>query len=665
MAENKREYSEQSIYSLKNEETVRQRPAVIFGTNDERGAAHAIFEILANAIDEAREGYGKQIRMSVFKDGSVEISDDGRGVPMDWNEAEGKYNWELVFTTLYASGKYKSGSYQDSLGLNGLGATATQFASEYMDVYSTRNGKTYIMHFKKGRPVGQLQIVDPIREGTGTTIRFKPDPEVFINIKNKVLPPEYFINILTRQAMLLPGLEFVFYHDDLGKTINIKYDGGMPEFIDSICKKPLLKKTLYFEGSAEGTDDPDIDPTPYTVKMRLALNFSREENFFELYHNASHLFEGGVTVDAFKNAITKAFEDHAKEIGKLEKGDRFLYKDIELILVTVGDTNCPGNRTFFKNQTKGAINNPFIRDAYYNFVYNNIRYWLDNDRSGEDIIDEIIANKKAREEAEKVSRKVVQNLSKSVKGIGNKPKKFVDCTSKEVEKRELYIVEGDSALGSCKMARDSKFQAIMPLRGKILNCLKEDLTTILSNEVIVDLMRVLGCGIEAKSKYIQDLPRFDINKLDWGKIIICTDADIDGMQIRCLILAMIYRLVPTLLKAGKVYIVESPLYEIIYKGKSHFAYSDEERDKIVEELIKNGAKKGQIDINRSKGLGENNAEMMAKTTMSPKTRRLIPVEYPEDEETVARYFNILLGDDLEERKRIIDMYFETTEVDID
>lgn len=665
MAENKTNYGNSSISSLKDEEQVRRRPSVIFGTNDEHGAAHGIYEIIANSIDEAREGYGNQIRISIYNNGEVEVSDDGRGIPMGWNEEEGKFNWELVFCTLYASGKYDSDSYGESLGLNGLGATAMQYASEYMDVYSTRDGKTSIMKFKKGRPDGELQVVDAVREGTGTTIKFKPDQDVFINIKDNSLPAQHYIQLLRRQAMLHAGIEFIFYHEELDKEIKIEYKNGITDFITGICSKPMLKNTLEFSGEDLGTDDPERTPEQYKVRMRLSLNFSRETSLTELYHNGSHLYEGGVTFDALKTSMTKAFEDHAKEIGKLNKSDKFNYKDIESILVAVGDTNAPGNRTFFKNQTKAAINNPFIKSAYMNFIYYNMRNWLKNQKEAESVLAEVLVNKEAREEAEKVSKKVVKKLTQDARGFGNRPKKFVDCKSKDPMETEIFIVEGDSALGSCKLARNSDFQALMPVRGKILNCLKEDLTRILNSEVIVDLVRVLGCGIEATSKHIEGLPKFDLMKLGWGKVIICTDADLDGMQIRCLIITMLYRLMPSLLKAGKVYIAETPLFEITHKKDTYFAYDEKEKEEIMNKLAAQGVKEGQIKVQRSKGLGENDPDMLSVSTMAPLTRRLIPVEYPANDSDVANYFEALLGDDLETRKILIEEYFNVTEVSID
>lgn len=657
-------YDQQSISSLKDEETVRARPSVIFGTNDEYGAAQSVYEIIANAIDEYREGYGKQIKISLYNDGKVEVADGGRGVPMGWNEAEQKFNWELVFCTLYASGKYDSSNYEVSLGLNGLGATAAQYASEFMEVYSTRGGETSIMKFEKGKPVGDLKVIETPDKGDGTIIRFKPDPEVFINIRKNTLPPEHYINLLRKQAMLHDGLEVVLYHETIGKDITLKYDKGLTDFIDAVIQRPMLKNTLMFSGEDEGVDDEEMDPTPYKVTMRLAINFSRKTELMEIYHNSSHLYDGGVTADALRLGVTKAFDEYARDTGKLNKYERFSYRDIESIMIAIGDTNAPGNRTFFKHQTKSAITNPFIKRAYNEFVYHNLKNWLNNDDQSDKVMAEVLANKTAREEADKVSKRVVQSLRKDIGVLGNRPDKFIDCRSKKINDRELYIVEGDSALGSCKLSRDAEFQAITAVRGKILNCLKEDLTRILNNDIILNLLRILGCGIEIESKYIKGLPKFDMSKLRWGKVIICTDADLDGQQIRCLILTMIYRLMPSLLKAGKVFIAETPLFEINHKNDTYFAYDIDERDDIISQLELKGVKESQIRIQRSKGLGENNPDMMHVSTMAPKTRRLIPVEYSGNDISVKELFNALLGDDIETRRLIVNEYFEQTEVGV-
>lgn len=666
MAENKKSYGQNSISSLKDEQQVRQKVNVIFGTNDEKGAAHGIYEIIANSIDEAREGFGKQIRITIKKNGEVEVSDDGRGIPMDWNEAENKYNWELVFCTLYASGKYDSSNYGGSLGTNGLGATAMQYASEYMDVYSTRDGKTSYMHFEKGKPIGKMKILAPQKKGTGTTIRFKPDPEVFSGITRSVMSPQYYVDLLRRQAMLHAGLEFVLNHEEMEHELRICYPNGICEFIDTVCTKPMVKKTILFEENESILNKEQPDKEPFNFNQRLAINFSREQSLIEMYHNGSHLFNGGKTLEGLKSGMTSAFEAVAKEMGKLPSNGHIMFRDIEGMLVCIGDSNAPGHKTFFENQTKAAVINESFYETYRFFVYSSIRNWAKQDKNTvTKIVDEILVNKQAREEAEKVSKKVINSLSKSITGIGNKPKKFTDCQSKFVPEKELWIVEGDSAAGSVKLARDASFQAIMPVRGKIINCLKEDLSRVLNSEIITDLLKIFGCGVEARSKYIDNLPPFDLMKLNWGKIIICTDADLDGMHIRCLIITMIYRLCPTLLKAGKVYIAETPLFEIVYRGDVRFAYTTEEKDQIFKELEAKGVPLNKVKVSRSKGLGENDPEMMSVSTMHPTTRRLVPVEYPDNDEGIAMTFDALLGNDIESRRSLIEEFFNLTDVDID
>ena len=643
---------------LKDEQQVRQRPGVIFGTNDQFGAFHGVFEVISNSIDEAREGYGKSVRVKVEPENVITVEDDGRGLPMGWNEDEQMYNWELALCTMYGSGKYDDAQYSQSLGLNGLGLTSMQYASSFMDVWSTYDGKTHFMHFEKGKPVGQMKVGPAERTGTGTKIKFQPDPEVFPALKTEKLSAEMFLLALRKQAMLLDGLEISIEHYELTAPVKLVFKNGISDYIDALSEK-LMIKTAEFTDTEEGTDDPEMYPEKYTVNMRLAFNFSREASTVEIYHNASHMFEGGKTVDGFEKGITSAFTDYARANGKLGRTDRFQYKDISDILLCIGTSDCPGNRTWFKNQTKGAITNPFIGDAFAQFTYNKFRYWLENNTAlAQKVVAEVVANKTAREEGAEVSKKVISNLSKQV-SFGNKPKYFKDCSSKNVAERELYIVEGRSALGSVKLACNPRFQAVMPVRGKPINCLKEKLSRVLKNDIIIDLYRVLGCGMEARTEYIDDLPKFDLTKLKWGKVIICTDADIDGYHIRTLMITMFYVLSPTLLKAGKVYIAETPLYEMTYKKEVRFAYDDNEKAKYLSEFKAMGAKDNQIKIERSKGLGENDPEMMSVSTMNPATRRLIPVEYPSDDSVLRDCFSILLGDDLDSRRDLIEDYFDT------
>lgn len=649
-------YDNNSISSLKDEQQVRQKPAVIFGTNDVNGCAHSIFEIIANSIDEAREGYGDIIQVTIEDDNTVTVEDNGRGVPMDWNEAEQKYNWELVFCQLYASGKYDSSNYSASLGLNGLGATSTQYASEFMEVTSIRDGKKYIKRFEKGKPVGDLEVTPIETSLTGTRIRFKPDREVFTNID---VPATFYADKMRRQAMLHSKLTFILKYKNLNE-IELHYEDGIKTFIDEIIPKKMIDKVIEFNGKDRGSDDIDV-PVQYNLDMGAAITFSRDVHFIEMYHNGAYLKDSteNVTDIAMRNGVTKALEEVAKERNKIAKNEKLSYKDIDEIISCIGYTSCPGNLTFFKNQTKTAIGNPFIQMAYQRFIYTEMKDWcIRNKDQSNKIIDEVLLNKKARESAEAVKKRVIKKLSAPIDSIGGLPAKFVECDSKDPTKREIYIVEGDSACGSCKQSRNASFQAIMPVRGKIMNCLKEDLTKILNSEIITDLIKIYGCGIEVKSKHIKDLPKFDINKLNWDKIIFCTDADLDGMQIRCLLITMVYRLMPSLLKYGKVYIAETPLFEIIAKGKNYFAYDEQEKVGILNNLYSQGLKDKQIKVNRSKGLGENDPEMMSISTMNPATRRLIKVKYIDNEEKLYNLINALLGDDIASRKTIIEEYFE-------
>lgn len=654
---------------LKDEQQVRQRPAPIFGTNDEHGAFNSVNEIITNSVDEAREGYGNVINVSVAEDDVVTVEDFGRGLPMDWNEDEQMYNWELALCTLYASGKYDSAQYGQAAGLNGLGLTSTQYASDFMDVWSTYDGKTRYVHFEKGRPVGDMQVTKANTDKSSTKITFRPDPIVFPALKLRHLTADMFLKKLNSQAMLVTGLRVNFQHYELNNPVSFYYENGMPEYVDNIAgENAILGEAFYAEDEVQGTDDAELEPELYKLNMRLSFNFCRDRSLVEVFHNGSLMFERGETVEALEDGISRAFTDVARELGKISsaRNDRFLFKDIEPMLICIGSTDAPGNRTWFKNQTKGAINNPFIGSSFRQFVYNKVRRWLENGgQQANKVIGEAIINKQAREEGAEVSKKVIRNLTKNV-SFSSKPKDFRDCSSKNRFERELYIVEGLSALGSVKLACNSKFQAVMPVRGKPINCLKERITRVLNNDIIIDLYRVLGCGMEINNKNLEDIPKFDINKLNWGKVIICTDADVDGMHIRCLLLTMFYILSPSLLKAGKVFIAETPLYEMTYKKETKFAFDENEKTMWIEYFKGLGARPEQIKIQRSKGLGENDPEMMSISTMKPETRRLIPIDFPETDAELSELndeFKALLGDDIETRRELIETYFSLTRDD--
>ncbi len=637
-------YDNDSITSLKGADRVRLRPAVIFGSDGLEGCEHAVFEILSNSIDEAREGYGSVIEVTKYLDGSIEVTDHGRGIPLDYNEREGRYNWELVFCELYAGGKYKNlagGDYEYSLGLNGLGSCATQYSSEYMDVTVTRDGTRFDLHFEKGENIGGLTKTEIKGKKTGTKIKWKPDKDVFTDIN---VSAEYFKNTLKRQAIANSGLKFVFYNEteDGMEISEYLYADGINEYAKEISGETGLTEVHSF--STEGSGKDREDKPEYKVKMNVAFCFNNTVNLIEYYHNSSWLEYGGAPDKAVRNAFVYAIDRYLKANNKYNKNEqKITFQDIQDSLVLI--INSFSTFTSYENQTKKAINNKFIQEFMTEALRHNLEvYFIENKLDAEKIAGQVLVNKRSRESAEKARLNIKKQLSSNI-DITNRVEKFVDCRTKDISRREVYIVEGDSALTSVKLARDSDFQAVIPVRGKILNCLKADYDKIFKSQIITDLMRVLGCGVEIKTKHNKDLSTFDINNLRWSKIIICTDADVDGYQIRTLILSMIYALTPTLIEKGYVYIAESPLFEVRTKDETFFAYTDKEKNELVERL-------GKCSVHRSKGLGENDPDMMSVSTMNPATRRLIQVT-PEDAEATEQMFDILLGDNLPARKDYI------------
>lgn len=650
MSKGTAQYGNDSISQLKGADRVRKRPGVIFGSDGLDGCEHAVFEILSNAIDEAREGHGDLITLTYYEDKSIEVEDFGRGCPLDWNPSEKRFNWELVFCELYAGGKYKNadgGDYEYSLGLNGLGSCATQYASEYMDVTVRRDGNRYDLHFKKGKVCGkkgqELQVLPADRKETGTTIRWRPDIEVFTDID---IPEAFFDDVLHRQAVVNAGVTFRLRIQKNGKfdSRDYCYENGIMDYVAELAGEGPLTAPVFISTERRGRDRED--KPEYKVKLSAAFCFSNKATALEYYHNSSWLENGGAPDKAVRSAFTSAIDGYIKQIGKYQKNESAVkIQDILDCLVLV--TNCFSTQTSYENQTKKAINNRFIQTAMTEFFKAQLEvYFIENKPEADRIAEQVLINKRSRETAERARLGMKKKLSGSI-DIANRVQKFVDCRSRDAERREIYIVEGDSALGACKLSRDSEFQGIMPVRGKILNCLKADFVRIFKSDVITDLMKVLGCGVEVRDKHVKELSNFDINNLRWNKIIICTDADVDGFQIRTLILTMLYRLVPSLIREGYVYIAESPLYEIESRGKTYFAYSEREKAEILESL--KGAK---ASISRSKGLGENDPDMMWMTTMNPQSRRLIKV-MPEDAERMAGMFDLLLGDNLEGRKNHI------------
>ncbi|MDP4120039.1 MAG: toprim domain-containing protein [Bacillota bacterium] len=640
------EYGNESISSLKGADRVRKRPAVIFGSDGIEGCQHSFFEILSNSIDEAREGHGNVITVTRFEDKSIEVEDHGRGIPVDFNNNENCYNWELVFCELYAGGKYNNNegeNYEFSLGLNGLGLCSTQYSSEYMDVDIRRDGQQYMLHFEKGENVGELNKKEYTKKDTGTKIHWKPDLQVFTDID---IPTEYFIDVIRRQAIVNAGVKFIF-KNQIGRsfeTTEFLYQNGIVDHVKEVVGEDTLSSVLSWKTERKVRDRED--KPEYKCKIDIALTFSNKIHLAEYYHNSSWLEYGGAPEKAVKNATVYQIDAYLKQNNKYNKNEsKITYSDVEDCMVMI--ISSFSSITSYENQTKKAITNKGIQDAMTEFLRHQLEvYFIENPIEADKISNQILINKRSREDAEKTRLNIKKKLTVNM-DLTNRVQKFVDCRSRDVNERELFIVEGDSALGACKQARDPNFQAIIPIRGKILNCLKADYDKIFKNDIITDLLKVLGCGVEVKSKANKDLSSFNINLLRWNKVIICTDADVDGFQIRTLVLSMLYRLTPTLIEEGRVYIAESPLYEITTKDEIYFAYTEAEKEGFLQKIGND-----KFTIQRSKGLGENEPDMMNMTTMNPATRRLIKV-MPDNAARTAEMFEVLLGDNLAARKEFI------------
>lgn len=649
MSKRPADYGNDSITMLKGADKVRKRPAVIFGSDGIDGCEHSVFEIISNSIDEARAGFGDRIIITKYQDNVFEVEDFGRGCPVDYNNTEKRYNWELVYCELYAGGKYdaNSESYEYSLGLNGLGLCATQFASEFMDVEVLRDGFRYSLHFEKGENIDGLRKEPVKSKKTGTKTRWRPDLDVFTEIN---VSDEFFRDVLKRQAVVNPNLLFIYRSENEDGTFNEEefiYENGITDYLRETAGNEALTSVQYWQCERTGRDR--ADKPDYKVRLSVAFTFSNKVKKLEYYHNSSYLEYGGSPEKAVKQAFVSQIDSYLKQNGKYLKNEgKITFVDVEECLVLVSSSF--STQTSYENQTKKAINNKFIYEAMTEFLKHQLEvYFLENPDEAVKISEQIMINKRSRENAEKTRLNIKKKLAGTI-DLSNMVQKFVDCRTKDISRRELYIVEGDSALGAVKLAREAEFQAIIPVRGKILNCLKADYSKIFKNDIITDIIKVLGCGVEVSSKSNKDLSSFSLDNLRWNKVIICTDADVDGFQIRTLILTMIYRLTPTLIDEGYVYIAESPLFEITTKNKTYFAYTEKEKTNIIAKI---GDQK--YTLQRSKGLGENEPEMMALTTMNPDTRRLIRVT-KDDIEATANMFDLLLGDNLQGRKDFISEY---------
>ncbi|MBQ8174140.1 MAG: DNA topoisomerase [Clostridia bacterium] len=644
-------YNDQSITKLKGKDRVRLRPAVIFGSDGLEGCQHSFFEILANSVDEARAGYGSEITVIAYRDLSIRVEDNGRGVPLGYNEKEGCYNWELIYCELYAGGKYENNSegsaYDYSLGLNGLGACATQYSSEFMQVASYKDGKVFEIDFKGGDPAGELRE-RPQGKGdrrSGTTVYWRPDIKVFNDIR---IPQEFFVSTMRRQAIVNAGVRFVLKlekeNGEFEESVHF-YANGIADYITELTGEEAMTAPVLWKMETMGRDRED--KPDYKLRAEIAFCTSKTVSASEYYHNSSYLELGGSPDKAVRSAFTFAVDKYLRATGKYSKNEaKIAYQDIEDCLVII--INSASTETSYENQTKKAINNVFITKALTEYIKQQLEiYFAENPAAADLIGAQVLLNKRSRETAESNRLSLKKKLAASSMDITNRVEKFIACQSKDPEIRELYIVEGDSAAGACKQGRDATFQAIIPVRGKTLNCMKSNYARIFESKIIVDLLRVIGCGVELHEKVKTDMPPFDFNALRWSKIIICTDADEDGFQIRTLLLTLFYRLLPTLIERQKVFIAESPLFEITTKDKTYFAYNENEKAEILAKLGNT-----KYTLQRSKGLGENEADMMWHTTMNPATRRLIAV-VPADAEETLRMFDVLMGDALQERKKFI------------
>ena len=640
-------YDNESIKSLKGAERVRKRPGVIFGSDGLEGCEHSFFEILSNAIDEAKAGFGNKIIVTRHKDKSITVQDFGRGIPVDFNKRENKYNWELLFCELYAGGKYNLDqftNYEFSLGLNGLGLCATQYASEFMDVEIIRDGFKYNLKFEHGENIGGLTKENCADLQTGSTLHWRPDLDVFTDID---MPYEYFVQTIKRQAVVNSPIKLVLFWEDESEVHEetFVYSNGLQDYLVERCSEDYFTPIQYKKSSIGYGKDRE-DRSEYSVKAEVAFCFSNSSNFLEYYHNSSFLEHGGASEKAVKSAFVSQIDNFLKKNSKYLKNEsKITFADIEDSLALV--ISSQSSQTSYENQTKKSITNKFITEFINEFLQHELEiYFIEKPDEANKIAEQVLVNKRSRENAERTRINIKKKLQGNL-DIANRVKKFVDCRTKDVQKRELYIVEGDSALGACKLSRDAEYQAIIPVRGKILNCLKSEYNKIFNSEIIIDIVKVLGCGVEAKTTSNKQIANFDIKQLRYNKVVICTDADVDGFQIRTLILTMFFRLMPELIKQGYVYIAQSPLYEINTKEKTYFAYSEKEKMKICNDIA--GKK---YTIQRSKGLGENEPDMMWLTTMNPKTRRLIRVNF-DQEELVLKMFDVLLGEDIASRKEFI------------
>ena len=623
-----REYTADQITVLEGLEPVRVRPGMYIGSTDEKGLHHLVYEVVDNSIDEALAGVCDLIKVTIKKDNSIIVEDDGSGIPVETHPKTGKSTLETVLTVLHAGGKFSNDAYQYSGGLHGVGVSCVNALSTYLIARVKRDGKMYEQRFEKGKTVTGLTVVKENVRGTGTTIEFMPDDTIFetLNFDRNVLAKRF-----REMAFLNKGVKIEFADERDGYKELFHYEGGIKSFVEYInkSKKPLDHEVMYIEGEKD------------TTKVEIAMQYTESYNeTIVSFTNNIKTVDGGTHVVGFKSALTRALNDYARNKNILkEKDDNLSGDDVREGITAVVSVKL--NNPQFEGQTKGKLGNSEARTVVDSVVYEHLSFYFEeNPKIVRTIIQKALASQKARLAARR-ARDLVRK--KSVLDNTTLPGKLADCQSSDIEYNEIFLVEGDSAGGSAKGGRDNKFQAILPLRGKILNVEKAHLERVLNSEEIKAMITAFGTGIGKN---------FDISKLRYGKIVIMTDADVDGAHIRTLLLTFLYRFMKPLVEKGHVYIAQPPLYGII-KGVKVMEYCYTEQE--LEEALEKYGERTNIKVQRYKGLGEMNAEQLWDTTMNPEHRVLIKVEIDgEDENELDNTFDVLMGDNVEPRREFIE-----------
>jgi topoisomerase-4 subunit B len=636
LAKKTTEYNDASIQVLEGLEAVRKRPGMYIGSTDSRGLHHLVYEIVDNAVDEALSGYGNEIDVTIHKDNSISVRDNGRGMPVG-THASGIPTVEVIFTVLHAGGKFGQGGYKTSGGLHGVGASVVNALSSWLEVVIVRDGIEYKQSFKDGgKPAGTLKKIGKTRKPTGTTVTFKPDDTIFSTTKFSY---EILAERLRESAFLLKGVKISLTDERGEEPIHevFLYEEGIKEFVDYLNEeKDTLTQVVYFSGTKEAIE----------VELAFQYNDGYSENVLSFVNNV-RTKDGGTHEVGMKTSMTKAFNEYARKVNLLKEKDKNLEgSDFREGLAAVLSIRVPENLLQFEGQTKGKLGTPLARNAVDNVIGEQLGYYLqENSEMSQMLVRKAIKAREAREAARK-AREESRTGKKRKKGESLLSGKLTPAQSRNPKKNELYLVEGDSAGGSAKQGRDRKFQAILPLRGKVINTEKAKMQDILKNEEINTMIYTIGAGVG---------PEFSIEDCNYDKVIIMTDADTDGAHIQVLLLTFFYRYMKPLIEAGTVYIALPPLYKVSKglgkKAVVEYAWTDDELSKLTQKIGK-----GYM-LQRYKGLGEMNADQLWETTMDPETRTLIRVRI-DDAAQAERRVTTLMGDKVEPRRKWIESHVQ-------